>query len=91
MGYIWIFKVFLIVMLATPFLVKLNKAIKNDCFYVLVVLGVILLQQLLVSFSFDGLLGDLYQVYGLYILGYLPLFMLGLRVRSSSKKLNGQF
>ena len=32
MGYIWIFKVFIIVMLATPILIKLNNIIKKDSF-----------------------------------------------------------
>lgn len=85
-GYIWIFKVFLIVMFATPFLVKLNRMIKNDILYFIIVVCFILLQQLLVGFSFEGVLGDLFQVYGLYILGYLPVFMLGLRVRNGSEQ-----
>lgn len=94
MGYIWIYKVFLIVMLFAPLLIRINNRTKSNSLYFLYVLSIIALQQLLCvwcksdpSIPFKGLM----ETYGLYILGYLPLFMLGLRVRSSEIKIERLF
>lgn len=87
MGYIWIFKVFIIVMICTPFLIKINKKIDNNWLYMGIILLIVGIQQLLcflMSNNPDIPCKGLINTYGLYILGYLPLFMLGLRVRDAS-------
>lgn len=85
MGYIWIFKVFILVMLATPLLIKINKVIKNDYLYFAIVITMIAIQQV-ICFIWETnpivASNGFMEVYGLYLLGYLPLFMLGLRVRN---------
>lgn len=88
MGYIWIYKVFLIVMLFTPLLVGINKTVKNDCFYFLIIISIITVQQVLCMWwgrdpgmPFQSIL----STYGLYILGYLPMYMLGLRFRNCNR------
>lgn len=89
MGYIWIFKVFLIVMLFTPLLLKINQSIKNDIIYLIVILIIIIIQEIICSLwnnQHDLRYGCLIETYGLYIFGYLPLFMLGLRARQCSEK-----
>ena len=89
MGYIWIYKVFIIVMFATPLLIKIDRIIKNDYLYFLVIIIVLVLQQVLCYLfvhngEFPG--KNIIETYGLYILGYLPMFMLGLRVKKGSQK-----
>ena len=83
-GYVWIIRVFLIVMLVTPLLLKLDKAIKRDwmCFALIVL--VLLTQQLLVNWL-KPMKGNWFiQDWVLYILGYSAVFMWGLRARKVS-------
>ena len=83
-GYVWIIRVFLIVMLVTPLLLKLDKAIKRDwmCFALIVL--VLLTQQLLVNWL-KPMKGNWFiQDWVLYILGYSAVFLWGLRARKAS-------
>ncbi len=89
MGYIWIYKVFLIIMLCTPFLIKIDSVIRNDILYIAVLFFFIFIQQILIFiyFRFDHFVfRDILGTYGLYVFGYVPLFMLGLRIRCSKRK-----
>ena len=83
-GYVWIIRVFLIVMLVTPLLLKLDKSIKRDwmCFALIVL--VLLTQQLLVNWL-KPMKGNWFiQDWVLYILGYSAVFLWGLRARKAS-------
>lgn len=89
-GYVWIIRIFLIVMLATPFILKLNNRIENIRLFVFVVVAAV--------FALEGihLIGvqcdkesvasfvvvDIIQ----YGIAYSIPFMLGVRCRNAEKK-----
>ena len=89
-GYVWIIRIFLIVMLATPFILKLNNRIENIRLFVFVVVAA--------AFALEGihLIGvqcdkesvasfvvvDIIQ----YGIAYSIPFMLGVRCRNAEKK-----
>ncbi len=86
MGYIWIFKVFLLIGLVAPFIAKLNKKIQSDIIYFLIVVLIVIIQHFLCLFTkglehltFAYVILDNYIV---YLTGYLPFFMLGVRLKS---------
>lgn len=90
-GYVWIIRVFLLIMLVTPLLYKINQRIKNDKVLIISVIwgGVILdtliiwltnayvNAQVLKSFILDWIVN---------IIAYSILFILGIRLRYSSYK-----
>lgn len=89
-GYVWIIRIFLIVMLATPFILKLNNRIENIRLFVFVIVAAV--------FALEGihLIGvqcdkesvasfvvvDIIQ----YGIAYSIPFMLGVRCRNAEKK-----
>ena len=86
MGYIWIFKVFLFLTFITPFILKLNDCIKSSFGWLIVVLCVILVQQLLIvlknNLPNDSLIYTFVDTYVLYLVGYAPFLMLGIRMKT---------
>lgn len=88
MNYIWIIKVFLLIMLVTPLLVHLNNRLKLSWFHILVG-GLFLIQEGIVfffsSFNPNTLLGLFLKESSTSIVGYSIPFLLGLRVKSLNK------
>lgn len=83
-GYVWIIRVFLIVMLATPLLIKLDKVLKNDWVCLGAIAAVLAAQHLLVGWLKPMKPGWFIQDWVLYICGYSAVFMWGLRARKAS-------
>lgn len=83
-GYVWIIRVFLIVMLVTPLLLKLDKAIRNDwvCFGAIAL--VLLVQQGLVELLNPMKPGWFIKDWVLYVFGYSAVFLWGLRARKAT-------
>lgn len=85
-GYVWIIRVFLLIMLVTPFLTRVVINIKNKYTFLSIVFLLILLQEgvcylLQTSLSDYGLFSDFLSQYFVFLLGYAPIFMVGLRLR----------
>jgi hypothetical protein len=83
-GYVWIIRVFLIVMLVTPLLIKMDKALKNDWVCLGAIAAVLAAQHLLVGWLKPMKPGWFIQDWVLYICGYSAVFMWGLRARKAS-------
>ena len=90
-GYVWIIRVFLIVMLVTPLLMKLEKAIRRAGVYYLIVAVMLAVQTILVMWlkplskslaDIPGL-GIFVNDWLLYVFGYSAVFMMGLRFRKA--------
>lgn len=81
-GYVWIIRVFLLMMLITPFLYKTTKL--GNFSFLLILMGFLSLQECLV-YVFDriGFESFFFNNYILYFVGYLPVFLLGYRMRTS--------
>ena len=88
-GYGWIIRIFLLVMLVSPLLVSLEQAVKNPALYLAIMTGFILLTALLVPVfkGRDGwLVKDLWEGCFLSLLGYIPAFMAGLRMKTAATR-----
>ena len=83
-GYVWIIRVFLIVMLVTPLLIRLDKALKNDWVCLGAIAAVLAAQHLLVGWLKPMKPDWFIQDWVLYICGYSAAFMWGLRARKAS-------
>ena len=83
-GYVWIIRVFLIVMLVTPLLLKVDKAIKRDWVCLGVIAAVLVLQQVLVNWLKPLKPGWFIKDWVLYVSGYSAVFLWGLRARKTS-------
>lgn len=83
-GYVWIIRVFLIVMLVTPFLISMNGRIRNDwaCFGLIALM--LTVQQGIVAWLHPMKLGWFVEDWVLYVLGYSAVFFFGLRMRRTS-------
>ncbi len=89
-GFVWIIRVFLLMMLVTPFVVKMSERIKSDMLYSLIVAAVLCLQiSLLKIKGYYGISSIIYDQYLLYVVGYLPFAMGGARLKNmQSNKAN---
>lgn len=85
-GYVWIIRVFLIVMLATPLLTGIDKRIRNDWMCFGLVALMVAIQQGLVAWLRPMKLGWFVEDWVLYVFGYSAVFLLGLRMRRASVK-----
>lgn len=83
-GYVWIIRVFLLVALLTPFLLKLDKNVGSPYLLVAILLAGMLLAEMLMSHQV-GYGSLLVREYIYYAIGYSVLFVLGLRIRNCSK------
>lgn len=89
-GYVWIIRVFLLITLGMPLLSLLNERLSGWCFYL------VLCCMFIVECFFTGIIASLDRSRWLiiiketvpYFLGYSVFFLLGLKVRSYSPKLN---
>lgn len=82
--YVWIIRVFLIIMLLTPPLIKLNDAIKHNWLFVVLIAALFVGQYYLVGWLRPLKLGRAVNDYLLYAVGYSALFLLGLRMRNAT-------
>lgn len=85
-GYVWIIRVFLIVMLVTPLLVLIERQIKRAWAYYLTVGAMLIVQGALVWWLKPLKLGVLVNDWVLYLFGYSAVFMMGLRFRRAEIK-----
>lgn len=89
-GYVWIIRVFLLMMLVTPLLVHFEIYCKNNIFYGFICLVLLVLNDLILNVFVnplqDSCLKTIIEEYIIYLLGYSSLFMLGLRMRYISRK-----
>lgn len=83
-GYVWIIRVFLLVALLTPFLLKIDQSVGSPYMLVALLLAVMLLSELLMSHKvgYDILL---VREYLYYAIGYSVLFVLGLRFKRCTR------
>lgn len=88
-GYVWIIRVFLLVMLVTPLWVKIEGRIKNKWLFVLFVVGVFVANELIYTLS-QQINNDAISVvvkdFLVYTTAYSIPFLLGLRLRRCSRK-----
>ena len=85
-GYVWVIRVFLIVMLLTPVLLWLEERMKRHSVFYLTVAAMLGLQWLLVWWLKPLKLGVFVNDWLLYIFGYSAVFMTGLRFRKAFGK-----
>ncbi len=86
-GYVWIIRVFLLVALVAPFLVKFNNSFKSDSKYLLTLLGLFALHSIMLFFT-EELRGEGVYKYASYIIDYIIpyslIFAFGLRFQTLS-------
>lgn len=94
LSYVWIIRVFLLIMVLTPFLLKLEKIMKSDALFVIslvLIWGGILevLTWLNISYISSILVQKIIKEFVLTALAYSMFYILGLRMRylSKSKKI----
>lgn len=83
-GYVWIIKVFLLIMLVTPFLVKINSRINLCCFFSLLICLFFVNESLVLftnKLSIHSVFQTIINEYIVEIIAYSILFLLGLRFR----------
>lgn len=84
-GYVWIFRIFLIVMLTTPALLRLERLVKRDGAFALLLAGLLGLQYLLVAWLKPLKLGFLVNDWLLYVVAYAIPFLAGVRMRYADR------
>ena len=94
-GYVWIIRVFLLIMLATPLLCHINSGIKKERVFFIVVIGIMVFNELLL-FIFENVvkanpINFVVREYVVYLLGYSTIFLMWLRLRFSAPKLRVRY
>lgn len=86
--FVWIMRVFLLVMLMTPFLIKMEKGISGVKLAFFLVLMIVILECLtnIKSLLGLGLFANIYEETILWLFAYSIPFVLGLRIRFACKK-----
>ncbi len=87
-GYVWIIKVFILVMFATPVLIKINNRLSNLTF-ILFIIGLYYIQEGLVfitQYIANPLFNTIYTETIPYLFGYSIPFLWGLRLRQCDIK-----
>ena len=80
-GFVWIIRVFLLIAIITPLLIKIKDGIKNDYLFCLLILCIIVLQHiLLVNKIGTGL--RVFSDYVYYAFGYSVFFLMGLKIKN---------
>lgn len=87
-GYVWIIRVFLLIMLITPLLQKINNVIKNDYVFIVAILALLSINEIVLhlDITFSNIVQFIVSNYVAYALGYSALFLIGLRLRFADKK-----
>jgi len=87
-GYGWIIRVFVLIALVAPFLIKLEDKVRNPFVFLVITGGLIVIQEPL-SHVFKGtdsaLYKDLWEGCLLSLTGYIPAFLAGLRMRNAQR------
>lgn len=84
-GYVWIIRVFLMVAMLTPLLVKINAAVKGNMTFASLLIVITVVQESFVS-SGIGMNVALVREFVYYALGYSVMFLLGLRIKNVDNK-----
>jgi len=87
-GYVWIMRVFFLIALISPILLKLNLKIKNNNHYFLIlflIYGIYIIFQLIYN-TLDGPLKVLFENFVLYGIGYGLIAAFGMRLKFLSNK-----
>ena len=87
-GYVWIIKIFVLVMFATPILIKINNKLSNLSF-VLLIIVLFFIQEGLVSiihYFTNPQINTIYTETVPYLFGYSIPFLFGLRLRQCDIK-----
>jgi peptidoglycan/LPS O-acetylase OafA/YrhL len=84
-GYVWVIRVFLIVMLLTPLLLWLDRRIGKN-WACLALVGVFVAVQQGLAMWLKPSENILIKDWALYVFGYSAVFLLGLRVKNMSKR-----
>ena len=87
-GYVWVIRIFLIIMLVTPLLVVLEKKVRSTLYYTLLICILLLVQTGIVEAGrhlSDGTFSVFYNQYLTYVVGYSIPFMFGLRFKNISE------
>lgn len=87
LGYVWVIRVFLIIMLLTPLLILLERQVKSNWSFICLIATLFVVQYLVTEvITFPH--SQIVTVVGIYIfyLAYSIPFLVGLRLRSAPKK-----
>lgn len=82
-GYVWIFRVFLLVGLLIPFLLTIEKNIKNNLVFMFFFILVMVMLQISISQGW-GMNNLFIKDYIYYTIGYALVFLIGLRIKNIS-------
>lgn len=89
-GYVWIIRVFLLIMIVTPLLVRFEMYCKKRFIYGLLCVVLLFVNDMLLTMSYPipggKLVNLLFGEFVIYLLGYIPVFMLGLSLRYANNK-----
>ena len=83
-GYVWIIRVFLLIAMITPLLIKFNKAMRNQFVFTLT-FSLFLCCYLLITYLGIGTDISIVSNWLYYIIGYGFLFLLGVRIKDFSR------
>lgn len=84
-GYVWVIRIFLIIMLVTPILVALEKNVRSTHNYMLLICVLFIVQTGIVEAGRhlpNGFISILYNQYLTYVVGYSIPFLFGLRFKN---------
>lgn len=84
-GFVWIIRVFLIIAVLTPWLIRINNVIKKNRDFILGLVILILFQEYVISHDI-GMDIIAIREFLYYASGYSILFLLGLRVKNMNVK-----
>lgn len=88
-GYVWIIRVFLLMMLITPPIASLSRRIQSDYLYIGLILSVLFLNQVVYQVSSqigDYIVKEVIVDFLIYGLAYSVPFALGVRLKEANKK-----
>lgn len=88
-GFVWILKVYIILALITPFTLQLNKKVKSNNYYFLMLMVAYLIYEMLVYFlspAIGGLAGQFFNQIVLIAFSYSILYCYGFRLSKLNDK-----
>lgn len=80
-GFVWIFRVFLLITLITPLLLKVEQILKNKYHYICFLILLLTLNELLIKSPISN--NIIIRDYITYAIGYSIPFLLGLRLKNN--------
>lgn len=80
-GFVWIIRVFLMIAIITPFLIRIKDYIKSDMLFCIALSCFIVIQHLLLSHNI-GTNISLFSDYIYYAIGYSVFFLIGLKFKN---------